>query len=447
MQRPQLLLHEHDTQTTNIITNNKSDIVHQLDPEAAVWPQQHNENKPQCSSSSSSSSSSSTPTLDQADLLDYMYQHVQFDEIPFTNDPLYDHRQIYTHENAYMPFGIYEDIQATVAFEMEMENENEITNIESVNTAYMHNTGRTACPDDHTCNQAVRTEVYNDEQNEILKINTENTMRKEIEDLHENDENEKMVNREMSQETPILPVYTPIVDEHHGVMFANSSQVLHRHHYEYIYDEYDNESIQNNYEINTGRDAETFQYSDNMKNNNIPMVEAVYFTTEEAQKVLFDGEMYAVINYEEGGRLKAIYKNELEIPTVIDNGANVNVLPKAYYDQHRELQDLPKTKANMPPIMTGNGMIPAYFWIDIPLEIQGVVIQLRCIVCESTAGHGLSNKPTFFGSASGYPIVRQKSVIDQNECYTYNSNTRAQFGSKQKTNHNGEVRCHRQESS
>ena len=69
----------------------------------------------------------------------------------------------------HMPFGIYENIQATVAFEMEMENENDITNIESVNTAYMHNTGWTACPDDHTCNQAVRTEVYNDEQNEILK--------------------------------------------------------------------------------------------------------------------------------------------------------------------------------------------------------------------------------------------------------------------------------------
>ena len=115
----------------------------------------------------------------------------------------------------------------------------DITNIESFNTAYMHNTGRTACPDDHTCNNAVRTEVYNDEQNEILKMNIENTMRNEKEKQNENDENDKMVNREMSQEAPILPVYTPIVDEHHGVMFANSSQALHRHHYEHIYDEYD----------------------------------------------------------------------------------------------------------------------------------------------------------------------------------------------------------------
>ena len=87
--------------------------------------------------------------LDHADLLDYMYQYVQFDKIPFSHDPLYDHRQIYTHENSYMPFGIYENVQATVAFEMEMENETDITRIESSNTAYMHNVGRTTCPDDH----------------------------------------------------------------------------------------------------------------------------------------------------------------------------------------------------------------------------------------------------------------------------------------------------------
>ena len=206
---------------------------------------------------------------------------------------------------------------------------------------------------------------------------------------NEKDEEDKIINREMSQEAPILPVYTPIVDEHHGVMFANSSQALHRQHFEHKYDASEDDYEENELEINTVRDAETFQYNEKLKDTNIPMVEAAYFTTEKAQKVLFDGEMYAVLEYTEGGRLKAIYKNELEIPTAIDNGANVNVLPKAYYDQHQVLQELPKIKANMPPIMMGNGTIPAYFWVDVPLEIQGVMIQLRCIVCESTASHGL----------------------------------------------------------
>ena len=63
--------------------------------------------------------------MDQADLLDYMYKHVQFDEIPFTSDPLYDHRQIYTHETSYMPYGIYENIEATVAFDIQLEKESE----------------------------------------------------------------------------------------------------------------------------------------------------------------------------------------------------------------------------------------------------------------------------------------------------------------------------------
>ena len=34
--------------------------------------------------------------LSNDDLIEYMYQHVQFDEIPFDSDPLYDHRQIYS---------------------------------------------------------------------------------------------------------------------------------------------------------------------------------------------------------------------------------------------------------------------------------------------------------------------------------------------------------------
>ena len=82
-------------------------------------------------------------------------------------------------------------------------------------------------------------------------------------------------------------------------------------------------------------------------------------------------------------------QNELEIPAIIDNGASVNVLPEAFYDQHKILHKLPKVSANIQPIMSGNGAIPAYFWIDLPLEIQGIYLQLCCIVCDSTAGHGL----------------------------------------------------------
>ena len=77
--------------------------------------------------------------------------------------------------------------------------------------------------------------------------------------------------------------------------------------------------------------------------------------------MLFDGEMYAQFEYDERGNLKAMYKNELEIPTSIDNGASVNVLPKAFYDKHKILHNLPKVSANMQPIMTGNGSYSSIF--------------------------------------------------------------------------------------
>ena len=218
-----------------------------------------------------------------------------------------------------------------------------------------------------------RKKVYNNEQNEILRMNIENTKRNMEKKEKEENENENTYNRDMSQEAPFIPVYMPIVDEHHGVMFVNSSKSLKREHYQHDMgniqsnntDEYEEE---NQYGLHSVNDAETFQYKERIEGENIPMVEAMYFTTQNAQKVLFDGELYAVINYNEGGHLTAIYKNVLEIPTAIDNGANVNVLPKAFYDQ--------KVKANMQPIMTGNGPIPAYFWMDIPITLQGVSIQL-----------------------------------------------------------------------
>ena len=42
---------------------------------------------------------------------------------------------------------------------------------------------------------------------------------------------------------------------------------------------------------------ETFAYRDQMAGSNTPMVEAVYFDTHKAKKVLFDGEMYPQFEY------------------------------------------------------------------------------------------------------------------------------------------------------
>ena len=190
-------------------------------------------------------------------------------------------------------------------------------------------------------------------------MNQENTKRTEEAKNKLNENIMNMHNMDMSQEAPMMLVYMPIIEQHHGVMFANSSKGIKDTCFTHVLSDMDSHEELMAHEVN---DMEMFVYRDQM-------VEAVYFDTYKAKKVLFDGEMYAQFEYDEDGNLKTMYKNELEIPAFIDNGASVNVLPKAFYDQHTILHKLPKVSANMQPIMTGNGAIPAYFWIDLPLEI------------------------------------------------------------------------------
>ena len=65
----------------------------------------------------------------------------------------------------------------------------------------------------------------------------------------------------------------------------------------------------------------------------------------------------------------------------------------------------------MQPIMTGNGTIPAYFWMDLPLTIQGIDIQLRCIVCDSTAGHGLLISRLALDQLQAIQLYDKKQVL------------------------------------
>ena len=464
LQKPALLTHEQTKIITNKSAANRSNVEDQGDHQnVSQEPIKTRSNKQR------------PEMLDQHDLLEYMYQHVQFDEIPFDHDPLYDHRQIYSHETAYIPYGIYKDIQESVAFEIEIEKEKEKIQIQDKNTAYMHNVGRPILTNDSMCHNEVCKEVYTNEQNEILRMNIENTRRNMENEEKEENENENTYNRDMSQEAPIIPVYMPIVDEHHGVMFANSSKSLKREHYQHVTgnkqrndtkgskenekqrnntneneeneneeneneenenQENENEENEKQYCLHSVNDAETFQYKERIEGENIPMVEATYFTTQNAQKVLFDGELYAVINYNEGGHLTAIYKNVLEIPTAINNGANVNVLPKAFYDQHPEFHELPKVKANMQPIMTGNGPIPAYFWTDIPITIQGVSIQLRCIVCDSTAAYGLLLSRLVLDQLQAIQLYDKKQVLVKMNAIPLRSTQGLSIAPNNSQNHN-----------
>ena len=64
-------------------------------------------------------------------------KHVNFDEIPFESDSLYNHQQIYTHEPIHIEYGLYANLEASAAFEMHIHQEPEQSQIEDTNTAYI----------------------------------------------------------------------------------------------------------------------------------------------------------------------------------------------------------------------------------------------------------------------------------------------------------------------
>ena len=103
-------------------------------------------------------------------------------------------------------------------------------------------------------------------------------------------------NMDMSQEVLMMPVYIPIIDEHRGVMFINSSKQVNDTCFSHVLSDIKSHDDLLVHEVN---DTETFAYKNQMAGSNMPMVEAVYFDMNKTKKVLFDGEMYAQFEYDE----------------------------------------------------------------------------------------------------------------------------------------------------
>ena len=162
----------------------------------------------------------------------------------------------------------------------------------------------------------------------------------------------------MTGDPIMIPVYKPMIDETHNILYANTShdnrRELHKH---VLPSDIGQEGIYNVH------DGETFAYNDDGDPNaQVPMVEATCLNVDKVDKTKFNGVVYAKIKYNRDRSLKTYYlgkgsTNPLEIPTVIDNGASVSIIPMWYYQKHRLLHSLPKTRTNLPPIATGNGPI------------------------------------------------------------------------------------------
>ena len=119
------------------------------------------------------------------------------------------------------------------------------------------------------------------------------------------------------------------------------------------------------------------------------MVQAVYLGNYSRLCADIKGEGYSMIDYNPDSSLEGIYDNTYKIPMFVDNGTTVNLMPTAFYEQATFLHHLPKHDTTGEIICTGNGTIKAHFWTDIQINVQGCLLQLKILVCDTQARTGI----------------------------------------------------------
>ena len=139
-------------------------------------------------------------------------------------------------------------------------------------------------------------------------------------------------------------------------------------------------------EINT--DTETFSYAYYDGPNQV-MVQAIYIGNYSRLCADIKDETYSMIDYDPDSSLEGTYDNTYKIPMYVDNGTTVNLMPTTYYKQATFLHHLPKYDVTGEIIRTGNGTIATHFRTDIQLNIQGCLMQLKVLVCDTQARTGI----------------------------------------------------------
>ena len=181
-------------------------------------------------------------------------------------------------------------------------------------------------------------------------------------------------------------VYVPYNDEKQEILIPSTTEMSHKENAKALFnDENIDEWNADPYFDEMNTDTETFSYAHYDGPNQV-MVQAIYLGNYSRLCADIKGETYSMIDYDPDGSL---YDNTYKIPMYVDNSTTVNLMPTTYYEQATFLHHLPKYDATGETICTGNGNMAAHFWTDIQVNIQGCLIQLKVLVCDTQVRTGI----------------------------------------------------------
>ena len=186
------------------------------------------------------------------------------------------------------------------------------------------------------------------------------------------------------------PTYVPYNEDGQKLLLPQTTDMSRKDNLKLLYNSLPEGMCDNEYESleQAVNDVETFQYSHETSTKHV-LVQGVYIGSASPLIADIKTQPYSMLTYLDNGMMTGTYDNTHDIPIYIDNGSTLNIMPTHFYDNAYYLHHLPKAPTAAKTILTGNGPVKTHFWIDVLLNVQGCMIQLKLLVCDTQAQTGI----------------------------------------------------------
>ena len=237
-----------------------------------------------------------------------------------------------------------------------------------------------SCDEDDDPNEMIRA----DENSSPIEVSHVQKQRDGIRS-HVKQDNESTLHKKVYG-----PTYVPYSEEGQKILLPQTTDMSRKENLKLLYNSHpeglcedENGSLEQSY-----IDSETFHYMHETSTKHV-LVQGFYVGTASPLIADIKTDPYSVITYTDDSMLTGTYDNTHDIPIYIDNGTTFNIMPTHFYDKAYYLHHLPREKAEIADIATGNGSVKTHFWIDVLLNIQGCFIQFKLLVCDTVAETGI----------------------------------------------------------
>ena len=186
------------------------------------------------------------------------------------------------------------------------------------------------------------------------------------------------------------PTYVPYNEDGQKLLLPQTTDMSRKDNLKLLYNSLPEGMCDNEYESleQAVNDVETFQYSHETSTKHV-LVQGVYIGSASPLIADIKTQPYSMLTYLDNRMMTGAYDNTHDIPIYIDNGSTLNIMPTHFYDNAYYLHHLPKAPTAAKTILTGNGPVKTHFWIDVLLNVQGCMIQLKLLVCDTQAQTGI----------------------------------------------------------